>query len=177
MFSLLIFIILFFGFIIGLRRGFILQVFHMIGFIVSFIVATMYYSKLSERLSLWIPYPELSDENLWAVFLQSLPLETAFYNAISFAVIFFAVKIALQILASMLDFVAELPIINSVNRLLGALLGFIEVYLILFIVLYILALTPIPNIQIWINGSSIALFMLEKTPILSETLKDLWLLI
>jgi uncharacterized membrane protein required for colicin V production len=44
----------------------------------------------------------------------------------------------------------------------------------LFIVLYILALTPVASIQSWINDSSIALGMLENTPYLSEKLKDLW---
>src|SRR5699024_3725709 len=119
-------------------------------------------------------YPELSNDGVWAVFLQSLPLENAFYNAVSFALIFFSVKIILQIIATMLDFVAELPLISVVNRLFGSILGFLEVYLILFIVLYILALTPLTTIQLWINDSSIAIFMIEETPILSETIKKLW---
>ncbi|WP_060669393.1 CvpA family protein [Oceanobacillus caeni] len=57
----------------------------------------------------------------------------------------------------MLDFVASIPVINSVNKLLGAVLGFIEVYLIAFIILYILALTPVETVQGWITGSPIAL--------------------
>ncbi|GAA0674269.1 hypothetical protein GCM10009535_61060 [Streptomyces thermocarboxydovorans] len=44
----------------------------------------------------------------------------------------------------------------------------------LFIVLYILALTPVAGIQSWINNSSIALGMLENTPYLSDKLKELW---
>lgn len=133
-----------------------------------------YFRPLAEKLALWIPYPELSSDGMWAVFLQSLPLETAFYNAVSFALIFFSVKIILQIVASMLDFVAELPLISIVNRLLGSILGFLEVYLILFIILFILALTPLSTIQLWINDSSVAIFMIEKTPILSKLINELW---
>src|SRR6478609_10333569 len=121
MFDLIIIVLLLFGFLIGLKRGFILQLFHLVGFIIAFILAAKYYDVLAERLALWIPYPELSSDSSWADFLQALPLENGFYNAISFAIIFFAVKILLQIIASMLDFVASLPILNSVNKLLGSI--------------------------------------------------------
>ncbi|WP_249870928.1 CvpA family protein [Oceanobacillus saliphilus] len=174
MLDLILIVILIFGILMGLKRGFILQLLHLTGFIIAFIVAVMYYDELGTRLALWIPYPELSNESAWAGFLQSLPLETAFYNAIAFALIFFAVKIILQIIASMLDFVASIPIISSVNKLLGAVLGFLEVYLISFILLYILALTPIEGIQNAINNSAIALFVIEQTPYLSEKVLDLW---
>ncbi|MGP4064881.1 CvpA family protein [Oceanobacillus sp. M65] len=174
MFDLIILIILVFGLLVGLKRGFILQLFHLLGFIVALIAASLYYDNLGPKLKLWIPYPDLTDEGAWAGFLQALPLESGFYNAIAFVIIFFAVRIILQIIGSMLDFVASLPVLNSVNKLLGAVLGFIEVYLLLFIVLYILALTPVASIQTWINDSSIALGMLENTPYLSEKLKDLW---
>lgn len=172
--DIILILLLLFGFLIGLKRGFILQVFHLVGFIVAFVIAVMYYDKLASKLTLWIPYPELSSDNAWAVFLNSLPLETAFYNAIAFAIIFFAVKIILQIMASMLDFVAELPILHSINRILGAILGFLEIYLLIFVVLYILALVPVASIQSWFDGSVIAPLIIENTPILSDKIRELW---
>lgn len=172
--DLIIILLLIFGLLMGLKRGLILQLFHLAGFVIAFIVAAMYYDEIGPRLALWIPYPEISDESAWADFLEALPLENGFYNAIAFAVIFFAVKIILQIIASMLDFVASLPVLKSVNKLLGAVFGFLEVYLLLFIILYILALTPITGIQNLINDSSLALFMIEDTPYLSEKIKELW---
>src|SRR5690625_3305579 len=174
MVTLVLLLFLLFGFLMGLKRGFVLQVFHLVGFIIAFIVAVVYYGKLAPQLALWIPYPELSGDSSWAAFLQSMPLEKGFYNAIAFAIIFFAAKIVLQIIASMLDFVTRLPILNSVNKLAGAVLGFAEIYLILFIILYILALTPMAGVQSWINDSSLALFIVEHTPFLSEKVKTLW---
>lgn len=175
MVTLVLLLFLLFGFLMGLKRGFILQVFHLVGFIIAFTVAVVYYSKLATRLELWIPYPELSGDGTWAHFLQSLPLEKGFYNAIAFAIIFFAAKIILQIIASMLDFVTYLPILHSINKIGGAILGFVEVYLIMFIILYIFALTPMASVQSWINDSSLALFIVEHTPFLSEKVKILWL--
>src|SRR5699024_8985380 len=136
MISLLLLVILLFGFLMGLKRGFILQLLHLIGFIVAFIVARLYYKPLAAALVSWIPYPELDSEQAWAMFINSMPMENAFYNAIAFAIIFFATKVVLQIIASMLDFVARLPILRHLNSILGAIFGFVEVYLILFILLY-----------------------------------------
>ncbi|HLQ72265.1 MAG TPA: CvpA family protein [Bacillota bacterium] len=175
MINFILIIILIFGFFIGLKRGFILQSLHLLGFIAAFIVAAIYYDTLAGKLSLWIPYPEISDDSVWAGFLQSMPLEKAFYNAIAFAIIFFAVKILLQIIASMLDFVSAIPVLGSINKILGALLGFIEVYILIFIVLFILALTPLTKLQNWMNDSSVAMFIIEKTPILSDKVMSLWL--
>lgn len=173
MLDLIIIILLIFGLFIGLNRGFILQLLHLIGFITAFILAAKYYDDLAVKLELWIPYREVSDQGKWAEFLQSLPLELSFYGIISFGIIFFAVKIVLQIVATMLDFVASIPLIRSVNKLLGAALGFVEVYLITFVILFILALAPVEFVLDAINNSSIALFMLEKTPYFSEKLFEL----
>lgn len=174
MVNLIIIGLLIFGFLMGLKRGFILQTFHLLGYVASFVVATMYYDVLAPYLILWIPYPEVSDPGAMATFLQALPLETGFYNAISFAILFFVTKIVLQIIASMLDFVAALPVISWFNSIFGAVLGFVEVYLITFIVLFILILVPFATTQTWINDSSVALFIIENTPYLSEKVETLW---
>lgn len=174
MISVLIIGLLLLGVLRGLKRGFILQVFHLVGFVVAFIVAALYYDQLADHLNMWIPYPNLPEEETWAVFLDSLPLESAFYNAVAFAIIFFGVKIILSIISSMLDFVAELPVLHSINGLLGGILGFIESYVVLFVLLYIAALLPLGTVQQAIEHSSVAQFMIEHTPLLSAQLKSLW---
>ncbi|MBM7571976.1 CvpA family protein [Aquibacillus albus] len=174
MIDLILLGILLLGFLIGLKRGFILQLLHLLGFIVAFIVAVIYYDDLAEKLDLWIPYPDLPEDATWAIFLETLPLESAFYNGVSFALLFFITKIVLQIIASMLDFVADLPILNVLNGWLGAILGFIETYCILFIFLYIIALAPIGFIQEMVEGSSVAAFIVERTPFISKQINSLW---
>lgn len=175
MIDLLLLLLLILGIFTGFKRGFILQLFHIIGFIVAFVVAVMYYDDLSPRLNLWVPYPALPEDSSWAVFTESMPLEQAFYNAVAFAVLFFGVKIILHIIASMLDFVSELPVLNSLNTILGGILGFIETYVITFVVLYIAALVPLEIVQNSLNSSIIAEFIIEKTPVFSEQLKTLWI--
>lgn len=174
MVNLIILALLALGVFRGLKRGLILQTLHLIGFIASFLIAAYYYTKLAPHLILWIPYPELSGDGEFISFLRTLPLETGFYNAIAFILIFFSAKIVFQIIASMLDFVAQLPILNIANRFFGAVLGFVEAYLIIFILLFILALTPSVSVQEWINQSNVARNIIENTPYLSEQIRQMW---
>ena len=82
-----------------------------------------------------------------SIVIDSLDLDRTFYRVLAFAIIFFVVKFTLQIVTSIFDFLAYLPVLKSVNKLLGAVLGFIEHYLLLFIALYVLVLLPIETIQ------------------------------
>ncbi|MEA1853346.1 CvpA family protein [Cytobacillus sp. FSL M8-0252] len=174
MLDLAIIIMLIFGFFIGLRRGLILQAIHLLGFIVAFVVARLYYEPLAPKLTLWIPYPNFGNSQLETI-LGNTDLETAYYRAIAFAIIFFAVKIVLQIIGSMLDFLASFPILKQLNSWAGSILGFIEVYLIMFILLYIAALLPIDSVQSTLDGSFMANFIIEHTPVLSQQIKELWI--
>ena len=56
----------------------------------------------------------------------------------------------------MLDFIAQIPILKQLNIWAGGILGFIEVYLIMFILLFIGALLPIERIQAAITNSILA---------------------
>ena len=56
--------------------------------------------------------------------MENVNLEDAYYRAIAFVVIFFAVKIILQIIGSMLDFIAQIPVLKQLNVWAGGILGF-----------------------------------------------------
>jgi uncharacterized membrane protein required for colicin V production len=172
--NLILLVILASGFLMGFRRGLILQLVHLAGFVISYIIAMMYYKPLAGTLKFWIPFPTSASQSDMFQFLGNMDLQTAYYRAIAFVILFIAVKIILNILGSMLNFLAELPILRSVNHLSGALLGFIEVYLILFFLLYAGSLTPISEIQSSIGQSSLAQSMIAHTPVFSKMFKDMW---
>ena len=77
-------------------------------------------------------------------------------------------------MASIFDFIAYLPVLNTVNRWLGALLGMIENYLIMFILLYVCALLPIDAIQNLMSKSLLSGLMLEHTPIITKMFQNWW---
>lgn len=174
MLDFIVLILLILGFIIGIKRGFIKQTIHMVGFIISFIVAYMYYDDFAPKLILWIPYPSFSSDTTLHLFFDNGNLESAYYRAVAFIIIFIAVKIALRIIGSMLDFIAQVPVIRTLNIWAGGALGFIEVYLFIFIILFIGALLPVEGIQNSLNGSILAKTIVDHTPVLSEQIKSLW---
>lgn len=174
MLDLAIIAILLIGLLVGLKRGFILQIIHMTGFIVAFIVAYVYYDEFAPHLHLWIPFPDMGDSSSFQMLFDSVGLDTAYYNAIAFAIIFFITKIVWHMLGSMLDFIAHLPILKQLNHWGGGILGFTEVYLLMFIILYIAALLPMDAVQGAFNHSILAQAIVKHTPFLSEQVKELW---
>ena len=175
MIDLALLFILLTGFMIGLKRGFILQFIHMTGFIIAFIVAYLNYDNLAPKLRLWVPYPSFGDQETMKMIFESANLDEAYYRAVAFALLFFATKIIMQIIGSMLDFVAQLPLLRDMNRWAGGALGFVEVYLIVFILLYIGALLPIESLQIHLQDSFMATIIVKHTPFLSDMLKNMWI--
>ncbi|HLO10926.1 MAG TPA: CvpA family protein [Pseudoneobacillus sp.] len=174
MLDLAILFIFLIGFFVGLKRGLILQIIHLVGFIVAFVVASIYYDSLAPKLTLWIPYPNLGTDNPFQFIFKGNNFEDAYYRAIAFAVIFFAVKIFLQIIGAMLDFIAQIPILKQLNVLAGGFLGLVEVYLIIFILLYFSALLPIDFIQGPLEDSVLAKTIINHTPIFSKQIKEMW---
>ncbi|WP_096202745.1 CvpA family protein [Bacillus sp. FJAT-45350] len=175
MLSLLILILLISSYFIGLRRGLILQLVHLVGFIAALIVAYVFYKDLAFYIRLWIPYPQLSPDSPVTMLIEALNFETVYYSGIAFAILFIATKIFMQIIGSMLDFLARLPILRTFNRWTGGVLGFLEVYLIIFVLLNVAALIPIEFIQSMLNRSLLAQLIINHTPFLSDWLKDLWI--
>lgn len=174
MLNFVIIIILLSSFVIGYKRGFILQLIHLTSFFISFIIAYVYYEKLAPKLVLWVPFPQVG-ENIQTELLFNLAnLDDVYYRGIAFLIIFFGVKISLHIIGSMLDFVANIPILKQLNIWAGGLLGFVEVYLILFLILYIVAIVPIEFVQSAINNSSLAKGIIQHTPIFSKQIFNLW---
>lgn len=174
MLDLLLLIIFAMSLAIGAKRGFVLQVVHLASYVVALAVAFIYYKPLAQKFVLWIPYPGFTEDATMTLVLDSLDIDRTFYRVFAFAIIFFTVKIALQIVGSMFDFLAHLPVLSSVNYVLGAVLGFIEAYLLLFIALYVLALIPLESIQGLTEASFITKLMLEHTPIITGLFQDWW---
>lgn len=174
MLDLMILFVLFAGLIVGAKRGFIVQIMHISSFVIALIVAYIYYKPLAEKFVFWVPYPGVTDTGSLGVVIDRLDLDHTFYRVIAFAVIFLAVKIALQIVASMFDFIAYLPVLKSLNRWLGALLGVIEYYLVMFIVMYVLALLPLDVIQSLMSKSLLSGVILEHTPIITKMFQNWW---
>lgn len=174
MLDILIIFLLLGGLITGFRRGLIVQLIHMTGFIIALVVAYTYYKTLAEKFVLWVPYPGVTANSKLSFVVGELDLDETFYRILAFVLIFIIVKFVLQLVASMFDFLTYLPVLGFIARLTGALFGFIEFYILIFLVLYVGYLLPIEFIQKTIGNSILAGTMFEHTPFLSETVKNWW---
>ncbi|SDH34350.1 Uncharacterized membrane protein, required for colicin V production [Alteribacillus persepolensis] len=176
MLSLLIIVILLGSFFIGLRRGFILQLIHLVSFFAALFVAFFFYREAAEYLRLWLPHPKVESDGdgVISMMVESFNNEAVYYAGISFFLLFIMTKILLQMIGSMLDFVSRIPVLQMVNRWLGGLLGFVETYVVLVVFLITAALIPIENLQQMLEGSWVANLMIYHTPFLSEWLHSLW---
>ncbi|MFN2747719.1 MULTISPECIES: CvpA family protein [Bacillus] len=171
MLDIIIIILLLSGLFIGLKRGFIRQFIRLITFIAAIAVAGTYYGDLAPKLG-WIPSPDFSGGQAALAFVSG-SIEGAYYNMIAFLILFFLTIILLRIAASFLDAVASIPIIKQINQILGAVLGFAEIYLFVFVVLFIGALLPIDALQSMMSNSVLADLIIHKTPYLSNMLNNL----
>ncbi|MBE1554465.1 CvpA family protein [Sporosarcina limicola] len=174
MLDLLILFLLLGGLITGFRRGLIVQIIHMTGFIVALVVAYTYYKQLAEKFVLWIPYPGVTAGSKLSMTIEQLDLDETFYRLLAFVLIFLVVKFGLQLIASMFDFLKYLPVLGFIARFGGAMLGFVEFYILMFLILYLIAMLPIDFVQNMISNSLLANTMFEHTPILSESVKKWW---
>ena len=106
---------------------------------------------------------------------QNLNIPTAYYRVISFVVIFIVIRLIIQVLASIFGLIRKLPLIKTTDRFLGAILGFVEIYLIIFLILYVGTILPTSEWKTTIFTNSILPeYILENTPILSKQLISLF---
>ncbi|PRS31250.1 hypothetical protein C2W59_00437 [Bacillus pumilus] len=172
MIDIIILFLLLMGTLVGLKRGFILQFIKLISFVVSILVASMFYQSLAPQLT-WIPAPNFSGGQAELAFFSG-NLETAYYNTIAFIILFILTKILLAIIGGLLTTIASIPVIKQVNKLLGGVLGFLETYLFVFILLFVAALLPVDALQTMLSKSILADAIVSNTPYLSGLVKDLW---
>ena len=71
MISLLILLLLAWNFYIGYHRGIILQTYYVIASLISLGIAIVYYKRLANVLTLWIPYSNAS-ENASVAFFKTV---------------------------------------------------------------------------------------------------------
>lgn len=92
MLTILILLLLAFGFYTGAKRGLILQVLYSVGYLISYFVARTYYKEVASHLELYIPYPSVTPTSKLVFFNQeiSLDLDKAFYSAVAFLLLLFA---------------------------------------------------------------------------------------
>lgn len=157
----------------GYHSGLVNQLVNLFGFILALVAAYLFYGKLAPFLQGFIPFPEFQNPTL-ELFTKTFDLEVMFYNALAFVIIFVGVKLALWLLGAALNTVAKLPVISTMNNLLGLLVSLLQGFLIVLLLVNFATVIPIEGVEEQVAGSGISQKLLEITPGLTEKAYTIW---
>ena len=167
--DIIIVILILFGALLGFKRGFTKEVICFVGFIIVVIASFM----LKNTVSIWM-YKYLPFFSYGGVLKGVSVINIIVYEVVAFIVVFIILQVLLRVLLfifgifeKILDFTI---ILGFFSKILGAIVGAMEYFVFVFILLYILSL-PIFNISI-VNESKYRNEILNKTPILSGYIDD-----
>lgn len=159
--------------LIGIKRGFLLQLANLAGMIVSFIFAFMFAPILAKQIRL---FPS-SLIDFGYDFLNELIYP--YINQLAwFVVIVVLIKIVILILKPIIKMVQKLPVLKQCNELFGGILGGVQA------LLWIMVLSVVLRLPFFANGNEIventiirmpALIIeigMEKMPIDSGQIED-----
>lgn len=177
MLTILIVIALALGFYTGYRRGLIMQAIRLIGYIVTFIIATKYYDTIANYVEMLIPFPAVQQGSHLAIYTESesFMLDQAFYNAITFLIIAFVGWLITNFLAMFFTRVTYYDLLKYVNYIGGGLINALVTYVIIFMFLYILSLIPIEFIQQQFVDNPLAFWIVDRTPFFADFAKEMWM--
>lgn len=163
--DLVIIIFILFGGLIGFRQGFTRSLVSLVGYFVVVILAFILKNPVSEFLMSFMPFFDF-----WGLIKGVSVLNIAVYEIVAFLLVFSILMIALKVLSlttSIFEKILSFTIILGIpSKILGAALGMLKNYIIVFIVLYVLALPNFSNLDI-VKNSKLQKPILENTPILN----------
>ncbi|WP_334331609.1 MULTISPECIES: CvpA family protein [unclassified Companilactobacillus] len=177
MLSLLLILLLIYGFYIGARRGLVMEAFYAIGYGLFFCLAWVSFKTLGPKFEMIVPYPSASLGSEFAFFSTKvgMKLDDAFYRAFAFIFICFIGWIIMRFVGLYFKRLTYFPMYNDVNILSGGIIGFVVTYVTIFMLLLLLAMIPVTGIQNALNHSFVASTMIKNTPVLTEALSHLWI--
>jgi len=165
----IILIFIFLGFIIGFKRGFTHQLVSSLGFLLVVILSFL----LKNPVSIFL-YEHLPFFGFAGVLKGVTVLNIAIYEVLAFFIVMAILITVLKVIlfaTKVLEKLLKVTVILSIpSSIAGGVIGLIESYIWVFIILYILNL-PMFNIDV-LNNSKLKNGILNNTPILSGFISD-----
>ena len=157
------------GAVIGYKSGFTKQIISFVGFIVVILLSYLLKNYISELMYQYFPFFDFGGSLKGVSVLNILV-----YEVISFFIIFSLLMIVFRLIlfvSKVFETLLKFTIILGIpSKLLGALVGMVEYYIIAFFALYILTL-PVFAIE-GMENSKFKDPILKNTPVLSLYTKD-----
>ena len=161
----IILLIILLGGIVGFKEGVIKKTTSIVGLVLVVILSFI----LKNYLSVFF-YENLPFFDLWGAFKGIQVLNIVFYEMLAFLIIASVLTIVYRVLLGITGLIEKLlkatVILSIPSKLLGLVVGLLEYYIWIYIILFVLTL-PVFNIK-EIYESKVATTIITKTPILSK---------
>ena len=135
----IIILIILMGAVVGFKNGVIRQMVSLVGFLLVIILAFM----LKNPLSLWM-YEHLPFFNFWGILKGVTVINILLYEVIAFLILVAVFSIILKLVlfaAKLIEKILEFTVILGIpSKILGAVVGAIEYFFLVFVVLYVVSL-------------------------------------
>lgn len=161
MVTLIIVLLLILAFRYGLKRGLLMTLLSVAGYVVVFLLAVFLAKPMGTALASVMP----------ALFKNTFFSEM-FYNVLSFWIIAIVGSIVYHFLAQTVNGITKLPLISQVNALAGAALSTVLMYVVIFFALLLVSSWPSQNVRATVQQSTVAEWMLKKTPLISQQIMN-----
>ena len=163
----IIFLFLFLGVIVGFKKGVIKSLVSFVGTILVLFLSFTLKNPLSVFLYTYFPF-----FNVGIIVVNIL-----IYEGIAFLILFTILSSVLHIvikISGIIEMLLKFTIILGIpSKILGAILGLLEMYSFIFAVLFVLAQFNVQNSLI--TDSKMANFILGKTPVVSTIVENTYL--
>lgn len=168
--DIVIIVLLIFGALAGFKAGVIKKTADFVGMFLIVILAFYLKNYLSVIMYENLPFFSFGG------FIKGIDaINILFYEVLAFIITFILLLLVLRIVLMLTGLIEKLlkatVILSIPSKLLGIIVGAIETYVYVFIVLVVLTL-PVFNIS-YIRDSKVANFMLDNTPILSGVSEEM----
>ena len=169
MVDIIIIIVLLIGFVNGKKNGFSKQLISTVGLLLVIAVAYLFKNPISTLMYRYLPFI-----NIGGKFEGVTVITIILYEFLAFIIIFSILLTIFQVIlntsSKIEGVITKIPIVGLPSKLLGGLLGIVEMYIIVFLVLLFLSMPMISKKHL--GDSKLSGIILEHTPVLTEYTDD-----
>ena len=176
MISILLLLVLAWGFYIGYRRGLVLQVYYFLVTVISAFVASQLYKSLGDQLHLLVPYanPQEGQGTFFFPSGQLFQLDKVFYAGIAYLLVFGICYTIGRFIGLFLHLIPTKKLDVKWFRIGAGALSLLVTLFVLQMALTILATVPMAAVQNPLEKSVVAKYIIQSVPLTTNFIKQLW---
>lgn len=175
MISGLLLILLSWQFFIGYRRGLPKQIYEVITLVTAFIIASSSYRSLADKLTLWVPYAQPTEELILPHFsaVNVFEMDSVFYAGLAFSALLGLVYGGFKLLAFLTDLFSFDHLDTFTYRLVAGGLSVLVTVVFWSVAFKLLATIPFAQVQGFLDKSFLIKAILNL-PVVSQLLYYFW---